>query len=107
MKSESLNQLFPASTPAQDALVSMRDAGQQAAIVVERGHPVGIVTVDALGDYLATERPEATVSDAMDYVAVHVEPRMGVEDTMRAFRVAAWHSLDRRHPFASSKQTDR
>ena len=105
MKSERIDRLV-ASTPAQDALMSMRNAGQDAAIVFERGHPVGIVTVEALGDYLATERHEPTVSDAMDYVAVHVEPRLGVEDTMRAFRVAAWHSLDRRHPFASSKPAD-
>jgi hypothetical protein len=42
----------------------------------------------------------------MDYEAVHVAPRTGVEDTMRAFRTAAWHSLDRRRPFAASKRSD-
>jgi CBS domain-containing protein len=104
MSPQSSNKSFAVSTLASEALISMREAGQEAAIVMERGLPVGIVTLASLGDYLATDQCEATVSDAMDYEAVHVKPRTGVEETMRAFRTAAWHSLDRRHPFASAKR---
>lgn len=100
MMSKSPKTSFPHDTPADEALVSMSDADQQAAIVMERGHPVGIVTRAALDANLVDAASDATVSDLMDFYAVHVDPTLGVEDTLRAFRVAAWHSLDRRHPFA-------
>jgi hypothetical protein len=93
------------SMHARDALNELSTAGVTHAVVVENGHPIGIATERALRA-TADERPGATVLDAMDYEAVHIEPRSSVEDTMRSFRTAAWRSLWRRHPFGSPRARD-
>jgi predicted transcriptional regulator len=88
---------LPTTMTARDALQTVSDAGLAAAIVVDDGRPIGIVTTDALG-VAAVASPETTVDEVMDYEAVHIQPGCNVEDTMRAFRTAAWHSLWRRRP---------
>jgi predicted transcriptional regulator len=90
---------LPTSMSVHEALQTVSQAGLAAAIVIDHGRPIGIVTADTLSaSELAT--PDATVDQVMDYEAVHVARGCNVEDTMRAFRTAAWHSLWRRRPFA-------
>jgi predicted transcriptional regulator len=88
---------LPTSMSVREARRAVSEAGLMAAIVIDNGRPIGIVTADALGD--GELGPDATVDEVMDYEAVHVNPRGSVEETMRAFRTAAWHSLWRRRPF--------
>jgi predicted transcriptional regulator len=89
---------LPTSMSVREARQALSEAGLTAAIVIDKGRPIGIVTADALcrGEQLA---PDTTVDEVMDYEAVHVNPTGSVEETMRAFRTAAWHSLWRHRPF--------
>jgi CBS domain-containing protein len=106
-------------TTVRDASAWMQKTGQRAVVVMDGDRPVGVITEKALraagrrsaaasDDALAAverrERPDLrlpeTVQDVMDFEVVRVDPSFGVEDTLRAYRDAAWKSVRRRHPFA-------
>ena len=85
------------STPVREALAWMQRSGQQAIVVMDGARPVGVITDRALR---GRDLPDAAVQDVMDLEVVRVDPSLDVEDTLRAFREAAWHSVRRRHPVA-------
>lgn len=78
-------------------------AGIGAAVVYQRGRPIGVVTAGALraiGD--AEPRANAMVVDVMDLEVVPIHPSMGMRATLDAYTGAAWRSLKRRRPRAEA-----
>jgi CBS domain-containing protein len=89
------------STSVSEALAWMEGMGQRATVVMDGGRPVGVITATALhGGADGTMSTAAEVQDVMDFEVVHVDPSFDVEDTLRTYRDAAWHSVKRRRPFA-------
>jgi CBS domain-containing protein len=89
------------STSVREALSAMERSGLRTMVVVDGGRPVGVITATALhGSADRTMSIDAEVQDVMDFEVVHVDPSFDVEDTLRTFRDAAWHSVRRRRPFA-------
>ena len=88
------------SSSAREALAWMQRTGQRAAVVMDGDRPVGVITTTALRGPGTETSPRAEVRDVMDFDVVHVPPSFDLEDTLRAFRDAAWHSVRRRRPFA-------
>jgi hypothetical protein len=86
----------PALTPhtaVHMARARLAATGDAAAVVYQQGRPVGVVTADALAEPGTTSQQDAPISSVMDYVAVHVTPGAGTQETVRAFSDAAWDWL--------------
>ena len=78
----------------------MEGSGQRATVVMDGDRPVGVITTTALRGRGHTISTDAEVQDVMDFEVVRVNPSLDVEDTLRTYRDAAWHSVRRRRPFA-------
>lgn len=89
------------STSVSEARAWMEKSGQRATVVMDGDRPVGVITAIALrGRGHRAMSTDAAVQDVMDCEVVHVDPSFDVEDTLRTYRDAAWHSVLRRRPFA-------
>jgi CBS domain-containing protein len=91
-------------TPVRVARAVLAAAGTQAAVVIDQGQPIGVVTAAALGGHGRT-RPAADtpIGDVMDLELVAVEPDADERGTLAAYQGAAWRSLRRRHPFGDDR----
>jgi len=83
-------------TPVHAARARLAATGEVAAVVFHQGRAVGIVTADALAEPGTTRHQDAPISTVIDYVAVHITPRAGAHETVRAFTDAAWYWLQSR-----------
>jgi predicted transcriptional regulator len=92
------------STSASEALAWMEGMRQRATVVMDGDRPVGVITAAGLRGRGQTILADAEVQDVMDFEVVHVNPSFDVEDTMRTYRDAAWHSVRRRRPFSQHTQ---
>lgn len=78
---------------------SLAASGRDAALVVDDGVPVGVVTRRALhGRPGAVPRRDAEVRDVMDWECVHTDPGADASSTLHTYTDAAWISLRRRGP---------
>ena len=92
--------LRPSSTVAEATLELLRRR-EPAAVVLEDGRPVGVITLVALcGQYGRTPAPQAPLADVMAFECVALDPAAGVTETLRTYTQAAWDSLRRRRPCA-------
>jgi hypothetical protein len=67
---------------------------------MDGNRPVGVITAITLRGGGHAIPTAARVQDVMEFEVVHVDPSFDVEDTLRTYRDAAWHSVKRRRPFA-------
>ena len=86
------------TTTAASALAYLERRGETAAIVFDNGQPVGVVTMQALGETAGTG---ASVADVMDWECVRVAPDADPLATLKAYRDGSWRSLRRRRPMAT------
>jgi hypothetical protein len=87
------------TTTVADAGFELLASRSSAAVVYRKGHPFGVVTVgDLAGHHGRVPLPEALVGDVMSLECVRVGPGAGVDETLRAYREAAWDSVRRRRP---------
>ena len=97
---ESSLQLTPTST-VEHALRVLDRTGECAAVVMDRGEPVGVVTRVALCGHIGRRpRPSAGLADVMDFEVVGLDPGADEATTIGTFTRAAWRSLRRRRPLA-------
>lgn len=77
---------------------ALRATGCRAAVVVDHGEPVGIVTLDLLDERLAAGAlpGDAPVEHALSYECVRVDRPTDEADIVSRFRSAAWRHLRRR-----------
>jgi CBS domain-containing protein len=93
---------LPASRPVTPAMTittaeaRLQATGEAAAVVLEDGRPVGVVTAAALARAVTKQGPDTPIAVILDYVAVPVDPQGGAYETIRAFRRAAWDWLEHR-----------
>lgn len=88
------------TTTVAEAAFELLAERTSAAVVYRDGQPVGIVTVEDLaGRDGRAPLPDALVADVMTHECVRIAPGAGVDETLRAYREAAWLSLRRRRPF--------
>jgi CBS domain-containing protein len=95
---------LPPRTPVRVARAVLAAGGVEAAVVLDRGQPVGVITAAALAGRGGTPPAADTpIGDIMDLELVAIEPDAGEHDTLVAYQGAAWRSLLRRHPFAHDR----
>jgi CBS domain-containing protein len=78
------------------AQAHLQATGEAAAVVLEGGRPVGVVTAAALARAVTKHGLDTPLAVVLDYVAVPVDPQGGAYETIRAFRRAAWDWLEHR-----------
>src|SRR6266545_1819761 len=84
-------------TTVTDALATLFATGRRGAVVEQHGHPIGVITMEALrGSHGTTPRPDTRIGDVMDWECVHNEPGADARLTLQAYSEAAWTSLRRR-----------
>ena len=84
-----------------DAKTALAATGEDAAIVMYGSTPLGVITMATLrGRQGRVPCSEALLTDVMDLEIVHIEPDADLEQTLHAYREAAWKSSTRRHPCA-------
>ncbi len=92
--------LSPMSSVAE-ATQALDRSGETAAVVFEKGVPVGVITrVALLGLARHRPRPDARLADVMDFETVAIDPASNMAQTVETYTQAAWYSLGRRHPEA-------
>lgn len=87
-----LQPLSPASTVGE-AAAHVRATGEQVAVVMRGGRPVGLVSAEPLHEAVRSGDSDALVRSMMDYVAVPVPPGAGADRVLQAFNRAAWDWL--------------
>ena len=88
-------------TTVGSALAALASSGRHAALVEDRGTPLGVVTHAALrGRASAVPRRDARVEDVMDWECARTDPGSDVLSTLRSHTDGAWTSLRRRRPCA-------
>jgi hypothetical protein len=91
-RTPALQPLTPASTVGE-AAAHLRACGEQVAVVMRNGCPVGLVSAEPLLEAVRSGDSDALVQSMMDYVAVPVPPDAGTDRVLQAFNRAAWEWL--------------
>jgi hypothetical protein len=96
--------LTPVSTVGE-AAAHLRATGEQVAVVMRAGRPVGLVSAEPVLEAVRSGDSDALVQSMLDYVAVPVPPRADAQEVLEAFNRAAWDWL--RSPSRSSRRNGR
>jgi predicted transcriptional regulator len=87
------------SSTVAGALAAFACSGDEVALVLDHGEPVGVVTrADLLDVCPSGAWADARLIDVMDLEVVRVNPTSDANETLRAYREAGWCSLWRRRP---------
>jgi hypothetical protein len=81
------------TTCTHEAVAHLHNTGEPAAVVYQRGRPVGVVTSAALERASGVQQPDRPLASVMDYVAVPVDPHADPRAIVQRFTRAAWDWL--------------